>query len=428
MITSIGSKIKELRRKLELCQEDICCEILNQTILSKIEHDKMLPSIPQLEHIANCLHASINYFFVESELQSSSRYSISENKSYLHNLYEQKKYIDILNLYESNGFQHLEAIDVNFYVGMSYYISELYNNALKLLRRYITDYKKLDNEKKHNSTENYAAVLNKLHFIMLKNSNFVKSIKYLYQAKNDLERYQKTATRIYFVIINNIGSTFCRAHKFNETIEVLEKFLNLNKDNTYISILPSIHLSLNVAYYKIHNYTEALKHIKAAIWLFKYTGQNSYAGECYLNYINCLRFQLKLDEALDLADRLVDEYSHDAIMQNLFIVQKMIVLFNMGRFDDLLSLSKDLYINDLRKRSKMEYFFMLGHTEFVHGEYSKSYNHLIKCEKYLNSNKYYTDLSHLYDDLYHITDDPRYTEESERFSQMEGIYNILIKI
>lgn len=426
MMPSIGSKIKDLRAKLKINQEDICCDILSQTILSRIENDKMLPSIPQLEHIANCMGVRINYFFEENRIDYELLNNLQENISYLKVLYEQKKYDKILYLYEIGELRGWKDAGVYYYVGMSYYNMQLYNISLTILRKYITGYKKMDDSRKKEEAKYYAAALNKLHCIMLRNSNFEKAVKYLYQAKAELEKYEKTNIRIYFVVINNIGSTYCISYKFNEAIRVLEKFLETYKDIISLQLMPCIHVSLSIAYYSIKNYKEALKHIKDAIWLFEYTGQNSYADECYLNYIDCLRFELKLNEALELAEKLINKYFHDPKMLNLFRNQKMIVLFNMKRFDALYLLSKEIDLKELRKRSKMEYYFMTGHVELIRKEYTKAYNLLKRCETYLRNNKFFLDLSLLYKDLACITGNPEFMNEAIKYGKMDGICNIML--
>lgn len=424
MSIPIGRKIKELRSKREKCQKDICCDFLSQAILSKIENNKMLPSIPQLQYISDCLNVPISYFFEADE----SFPDASENdSSTLFNLYSQKRYDDILYLYESNKLINLKDINKNFYVGMSYYRNELYNSSFKALTKYISDYRESDNAQKSGLVINYATALNILHCIMLKNSSFEKAIRYLQKARNELLKYEKTDDKIYHVVINNIGTTYCKFYKFDKAIEVLEGFLDMNKENVFLPVLSSIHLTLNLAYYKTNNYEHALIHIQKSIWLFKYTGERKTAGECYLNYINCLRATLKLDAALNLISMLKDEYSDDRDLLNLFLIQEMIVLFNEEKYNDLLLLSSKINTRELRKRSRMEYFFMLGHTEFCYKNYSTAYNHLIKCEKYMIGKKFYTDLSLLYQDLSIITGDKEYADKSLKYKDMEGIYNIVLK-
>ena len=59
---SLGKKVKLLRKEVGLKQEDLTCDILSRTMLSKIENDKVTPSIYQLNHISKKLGYSVDYF------------------------------------------------------------------------------------------------------------------------------------------------------------------------------------------------------------------------------------------------------------------------------------------------------------------------------------------------------------------------------
>lgn len=425
MVISIGSKIKELRQERKICQRDICCDILSQTILSRIENDKMTPSVEQLEHISKCLNMPVSYFLDKGSSKYTPSKSTQGELYFISELYIQKKYNTILELYEGGKLNNLNHIDKKFFIGMSYFYNELYKESSVLLNEYATGYRSSTAEQKIIMVENYATALNNLNQITFKNSSYIKSLNYLLEARKELENYKKINLKIYFVIIYNIGSVYYRLNKYNDTIKILEKLLNSNKDITFLSVLPNIHLLSNVAYYRIKIYDKSLKHIEQAIWLYNYTGQNYDAGECYLNYINCLRSEMRLYEALNLVEKLIDEYSKDTDLQNRFLVQKMAVLFNMKRFDDLYLFSKTINISELRKRSRAEFYFMLGHAEYIRKEYLKAFEHLKNCEKYMVKNMFYHDLSLIYEDLYHISKNERYKNKAITCNSLDGITNIL---
>jgi len=131
LISCIGYRIKSLRKEKNIRQDELCCNILNRTILSKIENNKMLPSIPQLEHISDILGVSIEYFFQNhavSEHNQNSAVSSNDCTS-LENLYNEKKYFDIIEITESSNPCD---INKNFYAGMSYFNIQLYNTSAEV--------------------------------------------------------------------------------------------------------------------------------------------------------------------------------------------------------------------------------------------------------------------------------------------------------
>lgn len=90
-------------------------------------------------------------------------------------------------------------------------------------------------------------------------------------------------------------------------------------------------------------------------------------------------------------------------------------------------LGSEIMVRELRKKSKNEYYFMLGHVEFIRNNYSITYSHLTRCIKYMMSEKSYPDLSLVYRDLASITGKAEYRSESAKYRQADGIYNILLR-
>lgn len=70
MKLAIGSKIKILRKQRKISQQDLCGELINRTVLSKIENEKMYPSIPQLIFISKKLKIPISFFLKKKLLKT----------------------------------------------------------------------------------------------------------------------------------------------------------------------------------------------------------------------------------------------------------------------------------------------------------------------------------------------------------------------
>ena len=113
---SLGKKVKLLRKEIGLKQEELTCNILSRTMLSKIENDKVTPSIYQLDHIAKKLGVSIEFFlqtyslpYDNNEKFKDSLYKLFENENFdLHLFREQaKKYIKRFS-WENTALQYVE--------------------------------------------------------------------------------------------------------------------------------------------------------------------------------------------------------------------------------------------------------------------------------------------------------------------------------
>lgn len=399
----IGSIIKDLRKRKRILQKDLICDILNRSVLSEIENNKMYPSIPQLYHISNKLQVPINYFFLESSEENITCTVDIDDHYELKDLFCRKDYLKIVELYELGKLKLCRELNKCFYIGIAYFHLDLYPCSLKILKKYLKDYSEFTNDNKGKFVEDYATALNIMSFVLSKNSNYIKIYHYLYLAKQALEKHDKIKSRIYFTIINNLGAYYCLDHKYSVVIKILEEFLKNNKDLFYLSILPSIHLSLNIAYYRTNKFDEAIYHIKKSIIFFEYMNKEFDAAECYLNYINSLRFKHDYNEVLLLINQLKIHYKEDQNLINLFKVQEMVVYFNLKKFDYVMTIAKELKIEKLRKRSKMDYYFIIGHSYFLDGNYKSAYYYLKRCEKYFIGKKYYLDLKLLSEDMEIIT-------------------------
>ena len=93
-------------------------------------------------------------------------------------------------------------------------------------------------------------------------------------------------------------------------------------------------------------------------------------------------------------------------------MQKLILEFNMDDYEQALKTAEIIETGRLSKRSKCDYYFMLGHIEFVNGNYKKSHEYLLKCQDLYVKNKYFNELFVLYSDLYEITKDNLYEEKA----------------
>lgn len=217
----MGTKIKVLREKQKLCQNDLTCNILSRSILSKIENNKMLPSIPQLKYVSKKLSIPIFYFLMDDNIYIDNLCSNNPIKF----LYDAGKFLNIIEKYEQ--FKEDISYDCIFlyFVGMSYFNLELYHSANIVYKKFINMYNASTDTFKYNNVEYYASALNQMFKIELKNLNYNKGQLYLNEALNALKKYEKYDVKIYDVIINNIGSFYCIVHDYNNAVDILESFL-----------------------------------------------------------------------------------------------------------------------------------------------------------------------------------------------------------
>ena len=450
MIKSIGSKIKQLRKNAHITQQQLCLGFMDRTNLSKIENGKQIPTLEELDYIAGKLNVPINYFLQELQFGSEQYryvsassangiqnyalpvYSIADSQedSILLYMYTAKDYHGIIKHVEFN----IDKIDflpssknIFFYLGMSYFNLELFNKALKYLRKYITLYLKDSETSQKKDVENFASALNTLFKIMLRNKNYEKGEHYLDMANKYLIKYNADEKcLLYYIIISNLGFVYMTSGKYIEAIKLLEDFLLKIDDFICISIIPDIHNCLCISYYNTGNYNMAIEHSEKCIFFYSYIGNSNQAYACYINYHNALRYSKNFAKAIDILNKVKAEVKDNFQLYQRFLMQDIIVNFDLKNYDYIKKNINKINTSNLKRSSLMDYYYIKGHVEFVIGNYTEAIHFLKKCEKYFRDFKFYYDLSVIYDDIYIVTDDERYLELKSSLDKSLAKKNILI--
>lgn len=123
---NLGTRIKILRKKLNLTQQELSSSILNRASLSKIENGKLQPTLNQLKYLANMLKVDVSYFLKDGEELTVKEIN-KENNNYLDKLFNEKKYLDIIEEIKPDSFI------TYYYAGMSYFRIDLIKEAKKIL-------------------------------------------------------------------------------------------------------------------------------------------------------------------------------------------------------------------------------------------------------------------------------------------------------
>lgn len=409
MTFSLGKKIKMLRNAAELSQESLACNFLSRTILSKIENDRVVPSIYQLQHISAILGVTIDSLLDTSPLNHNT-YSQKNSCCNVSSLFNNKQYNIITSSYEKGLINISTDFNSLFYIGYSYFLTEFHKEGASLLKRYIKVFYTLDDSNTTTYLENVSKAYNTLSLIALEAENYNKAVSYCLDALSLLEKYCYTNTNIYQVILSNLASIYNRTNSYNKCIDIIENFLNSNPDMLHTKALASIHLSLNSAYYNLGNYTKSIDHIKKAIFFFDYIGDTYDSYECYLNYINALRYSHKYTEAKVILKSILDTGIDDLAPELYisFLMQKAIIHFNQENYDDVLDVLNRFNITQLDSYNRNCYYFMKGHVSFLKNDLELAQSYLKRCMNFFIKSNFSYDLQLLYENLFSITKDDKY--------------------
>lgn len=413
MTIFLGEKIKNLRQKKFLSQVALSNKILSRPTLSKIETNKILPSLEQLIYLADQLDVPISYFF-SNNTQSNNDCNILNT---IDELYQNKKYFDIIHIYES--IQDDELI-YNYFIGMSYFNIDIYDSASKYLKKFISKYKSQCEKLKSTYVEQVAIALNTLSKILLKNKNYHKALKYLFIADNYLKSYNGKDKKIYFIVNNNIAGIHGMQNEYITSKRHLINFLTNNLDLHYSSVMSSIYINLNIFCFFLKEYEDAINYVKKAIFYYNLNNRNYDELESYFNYLNALRYLHKFKNAIELIDTITSKAESFPEIIEMFKIQKFIIYYNSKEIKKLIEYynHETLNVKLLRKKSLMDYYYICGYIEYSNSSFKKSHANFLKCEKFLINNKRYLDLSVMYNIFAEILDAEEYKVKAKEYKDL----------
>lgn len=314
METMIGEKIKNIRKKLGLTQEDLAGENLSRGMISLIERNQTTPTIRTLNHIAPKLGISVSEL-LEDTHQSDIPLKNEENiilkkviemskalitKKRLDEAQDalSKVYSDLTVFDVSNHGEILKLLgDINFYkenykTAISYYNEALVYITPHETADYLQIYLNLSESNRHiqdyqTSIESAQYALLVLNSNLRENLNPLLNIKLLYnlaysysrisQFKLSLNTIKKTILLMQNEKISfSIGSIYmlkglCELYLgyYNEGIDSNKKALeHLDKHSENKEIV-GCHINLGILYRKNKNLSDSIKFLQRSLVMSK---------------------------------------------------------------------------------------------------------------------------------------------------------------
>ncbi|WP_346939908.1 helix-turn-helix transcriptional regulator [uncultured Clostridium sp.] len=409
MKNNIGLKIKTSRKGAKLTQNDLSCDILDRSTLSKIENGYIYPSIPQLMHISKILNISMSDLLCEDT--SPCDVSISSISKNLNELYANKEYnkiIDTINPYD---------FITTYYVGLSYYKLNLREESKALLEKCEGLFYLLRDDLKPVYAENLSIAITTLGRLVINSFSDVENYNYLIKGLNYLDVYNLKNVKTYFIIINNIGVYYLYIYKYEKAINFYVTFLKNNLDSLPTTVLALIHSNLNIAYFSIKNYDKAIEHVKKAIFFFYYIGNIFECGKCYINLFNAYLYKNETNKAYDTINEVFDKFEDIKII-NIFKICELVLLYNTNKINQIIVKKKSINYGTLRESSKIDYDFIMGYVYFKQNKYKSAIKHFNKCINSLIERKRYLDVSIAYDALYFMDEKEDFKEKFLEYKKL----------
>jgi len=236
MDSSLGSKIKKLRKELKMTQAQLAEPEMTKSMLSQIENGLAMPSMKNLQYIAKKLNKPVSYFLDENS-ELPVRDNDHNKNSYDHIIDELKKIDGLMKnneikeaLNNIEKLEHFSSIDSsNKLMGDILYkkskcLLELdrLNEAMKLFYRAYEIY--LDNNFYIEAAKSYVETIAE-HW---RNFEYEKCLDIYLKAK---EIYDKSPNRdVHFEIemLNDISTIYSAIGDFNSALKYLNDTLEIS--------------------------------------------------------------------------------------------------------------------------------------------------------------------------------------------------------
>ena len=427
-MNNLGSRIKLLRKKKGLSQNDLSNKILNRVVLSRIENNIQEPSLNQIIHICTVLEISLD------ELILSKPYTVSicskDSIDYILNLYNRNNFYDITKYYDLNksDFVKIKNSAKFFYLGYSYYKINLYKESERFLKKYVNFVKKNEQNLLQDNIINLCVALNSIFRIHMALNDSKKAIKHLKLAEIYISKFNMENTNIGQSILSNIATFYLRENQYKKVISYCYNFENLQTDVCYPLVIVNIYKALAISYYNIGNYKKSIHNTQKVIDLYSFLGDDYNKGVAYFNYINALMYSTKHDEALYLIENCKNQYKDVKDLFNTFLVQEMSVYFNMSKFHKVLDVSLSVNQKYLSKDFLCDFNFIIGHINHLAGNKNTAIKNLKFCESLFINKRCNYDLYVVYGDLHILTNDDSFKEKQRNLTYNSMKKNIIIDL
>lgn len=399
-MNNLGNKLKFLRKKLNLTQKDLTCEIINRSSLSKIENNLFTPSVLQLKYLATQLNVSIDYL-LDDNIPIVCDLHINKSKIFIRELYSKHSFFRIIEEFKPQDFTN------TYYIGMSYYKLDLKADAELLLSRCECLFNSLSMDEKLYNVENLCIAINSLRKIRVSNLNDSNNIIFLKKALAYLDLYNEHKCEIYFIINNNIGVYYIYNKEYENAINHFENFFNINFNFMATTIIPSMYLNLSLAYFTVKIYDKSIEYIHKAIFFYNLIGDEVQAIECHLNLFNCYLYKNDITKCRQVIKLLSGYHSYPELNDRLKVLE-LTLLYNLNDLESILEKKKSINYMTLKPSTKTDYNFILARVNFINKNYNTALLHYNKCIKFLNEKNKLLDLSIAYLDLFTITGYDKY--------------------
>jgi transcriptional regulator with XRE-family HTH domain len=304
MTEQIGSRIKEIRKSLNLTQSDLAEGLVTRSFISQIEKGKVSPSVDTLEKISQRLNCSISDLIGQSVnvslhkqnilsfFDTTEAYILSRDIAAAKRLFQSIPSINDLNDFESGRYYFIKAL--------FYWEDKELNEAKYNLDKSISLLKDIHEEMIAKAYNLLGKILFHLGSINESLSAFIKALHYTDKYPNDSRL--KIETLFNLGVLHGHLNEFCSAKFFLLEAEKMCKKVDS------IFKLGEIYMALGVCYKNLGRWDEADQYNMNALSIFTENKNHSLLASVFKNLAYLKRKEKKWNESTDWLLRALSFY------------------------------------------------------------------------------------------------------------------------
>ena len=267
----LGDIIKRRRLELGMTQNELADDICTQALISRIEHNDLIPKKDILDKIEARLDlnmSELNIVISMNTNQHKVNKLISEIRAYLNK--RDYNSIDLLTKYNDKLINSCKDVnDISFFKWMkATYIHQVEHEtdkALDILKDIPLN--KLDNEL---SIE----IENAIGLIFYQEKEFDDALPYFFSGMQKLNK--NVDYKVQVKLLFNYALTLEESDQDNKALSVILSGIDLLLEKDSIYILGDFYYTKGFIFNKLNNYSEALDNFELALALFKIQNNNRF--------------------------------------------------------------------------------------------------------------------------------------------------------
>lgn len=318
-MVSLGQKIRELRIRKGLTQQELGSGIVTISMISQIESDKAYPSHKVLEQIASRLETPIEYFVadMQTQMEQSSIYKLA--KAYL----AAQNYDMAIPLFRdliSTPAPHLPVHEVQYDLADAFLMSEEVEKAVELFEQV------LDTVVRKNDNHFTLLCLNKLGEARYSQENYPLALYHWRKAYETFSRVKEIDPFTRARIISNLAHAHFQLGEFEDAIRFYQESYNLLRGSTNLRQLAEVYLRLGISYQKMREWSRAVDYCHDALTIYESLQNIKQAIDVKANFALVEAEQGRTDDAITLLHECLSEYRRQEIPVDSAMIHREIVM------------------------------------------------------------------------------------------------------